>query len=133
LELAVSLLVICFIVGFVIGFGGSAISQGITNGWDNVNWWQAGFDGLIGGITGLIGGSGIGVIGSMVAGEVLGFTGSVGSDLISNAGDFGQINWGKAAIMGALGILTGFLAGAGNIKVMNDAVNTGSSWGLSHF
>ena len=48
-HVAISLLLIGFFVGAAVGFGGSVVSQGITNGWDNINWWQAGFDALIGG------------------------------------------------------------------------------------
>ena len=104
-HVAISLLLIGFFVGAAVGFGGSVVSQGITNGWDNINWWQAGFDGLIGGISGLIGGSGVGVAGSMISGGILGFAGSVGGDLISNGGDFSKVNWGKAVVMGAFGAI----------------------------
>ena len=134
-HVAISLLLIGFFVGAAVGFGGSVVSQGITNGWDNINWWQAGFDALIGGITGLIGGSGIGTIGSMISGGVLGFAGSVGGDLISNGGDFGKVNWGKAIVMGAFGAIWGAISkeGAGNIKAMNEAINSGKSWGAKTF
>ena len=134
-HVAISLLLIGFFVGAAVGFGGSVVSQGITNGWDNINWWQAGFDALIGGITGLIGGSGVGVAGSMISGGILGFAGSVGGDLISNGGDFGKVNWGKAIVMGAFGAIWGAISkeGAGNIKAMNEAINSGKSWGAKTF
>ena len=134
-HVAISLLLIGFFVGAAVGFGGSVVSQGITNGWDNINWWQAGFDGLIGGISGLIGGSGVGVAGSMISGGILGFAGSVGGDLISNGGDFGKVNWGKAIVMGAFGAIWGAISkeGAGNIKAMNEAINSGKSWGAKTF
>ena len=134
-HVAISLLLIGFFVGAAVGFGESVVSQGITNGWDNINWWQAGFDGLIGGISGLIGGSGVGVAGSMISGGILGFAGSVGGDLISNGGDFGKVNWGKAIVMGAFGAIWGAISkeGAGNIKAMNEAINSGKSWGAKTF
>ena len=134
-HVAISLLLIGFFVGAAVGFGGSVVSQGITNGWDNINWWQAGFDALIGGISGLIGGSGVGVAGSMISGGILGFAGSVGGDLISNGGDFGKVNWGKAIVMGAFGAIWGAISkeGAGNIKAMNEAINSGKSWGAKTF
>ena len=134
-HVAISLLLIGFFVGAAVGFGGSVVSQGITNGWDNINWWQAGFDGLIGGISGLIGGSGVGVAGSMISGGILGFAGSVGGDLISNGGDFSKVNWGKAVVMGAFGAIWGAISkeGAGNIKAMNEAINSGKSWGAKTF
>ena len=101
----------------------------------NINWWQAGFDGLISGISGLIGGSGVGIAGSMISGGILGFAGSVGGDLISNGGDFSKVNWGKAVVMGAFGAIWGVISkeGVGNIKAMNEAINTGKSWGSKAF
>ena len=134
-HVAISLLLIGFFAGAAIGFGGSVVSQGISNGWDNINWWQAGFDGLIGGISGLIGGSGVGIAGSMISGGILGFSGSVGGDLISNGGDFSKVNWGKAVVMGAFGAIWGAISkeGAGNIKAMNEAINSGKSWGAKTF
>ena len=134
-HFAISLLVIGFIVGAAIGFGGSAISQGVTNGWNNINWGQAGFDALIGGLTGLIGGSGIGIVGSTIVGGLLGFVGSAGGDLIASGGNFNEINWGKAAIMGVIGSITGLIAGAGagNVKAMSRAINDGKSWGAKTF
>ena len=134
-HVAISLLLIGFFVGAAVGFGGSVVSQGITNGWDNINWWQAGFDGLIGGISGLIGGSGVGVAGSMISGGILGFAGSVGGDLISNGGDFGKVNWGKAIVMGVVGIGLGAWSGrgVGNVKGMTETINSGKSWGAKTF
>ena len=134
-HVAISLLLIGFFVGAAVGFGGSVVSQGITNGWDNINWWQAGFDGLIGGISGLIGGSGVGVAGSMISGGILGFAGSVGGDLISNGGDFSKVNWGKAVVMGVVGIGLGAWSGrgVGNVKGMTETINSGKSWGAKTF
>ena len=134
-HVAISLLLIGFFVGAAVGFGGSVVSQGITNGWDNINWWQAGFDALIGGITGLIGGSGVGVAGSMISGGILGFAGSVGGDLISNGGDFSKVNWGKAVVMGVVGIGLGAWSGrgVGNVKGMTETINSGKSWGAKTF
>ena len=134
-HVAISLLLIGFFAGAAIGFGGSVVSQGITNGWDNINWWQAGFDGLISGISGLIGGSGVGIAGSMISGGILGFAGSVGGDLISNGGDFSKVNWGKAVVMGAIGVGLGAWSGkgVGNMKGMIKTINSGKSWGSKAF
>ena len=101
----------------------------------NINWWQAGFDGLISGISGLIGGSGVGIAGSMISGGILGFAGSVGGDLISNGGDFSKVNWGKAVVMGAIGVGLGAWSGkgVGNMKGMIKTINSGKSWGSKAF
>ena len=122
-------------VGALIGFGTSVITQGLSNGWDNINWSQVGLDTLIGGISGAIGGSGIGLAGSIIAGSIMGVTGSVGGDLINSHGDWSKINWGKAAVMGIVGGMTGWLSGSGaaNVKAMNEAIKQGKSWGAKSF
>lgn len=60
------ILIAAFIIGAIISGAASAISQGATDGWENINWYQVGFDSLIGGVTTLVGASGIGVIGAML-------------------------------------------------------------------
>lgn len=41
-------------VGATVGAGASIVSQGISNGWENINWWQVGLDGLVGGLGGAL-------------------------------------------------------------------------------
>ena len=101
-------------VGALIGAGSSVISQGITNGWSNINGWQVLLDGTIGAINGLLSTSGIGKVGAALLSGGLGFAGSVGGDLISNNGDWSTINWGKAAIMGGVNLVLGYAFGAGS-------------------
>lgn len=49
-KFAISLLVVGFIDDAVMGETASVVSQGITNGWDNINGWQVALDGTIGGL-----------------------------------------------------------------------------------
>jgi len=111
-------------VGALIGAGSSVISQGITNGWNNINGWQVLLDGTIGAISGLLSTSGIGTVGAALLSGGLGFAGSVGGDLISNNGDWSTINWGKAAIMGGVNLLLGLKFGAGsqNAKGLSESL-----------
>ena len=51
---------IAFGIGAAAGFGSSAISQGLTYGWENISWGQAIFDGAMGGITGILSVFGLG-------------------------------------------------------------------------
>lgn len=51
---------IAFGIGAAVGFGSSAISQGLTYGWDNISWGQAIFDGAMGGVTGVLSVFGLG-------------------------------------------------------------------------
>ncbi len=129
------ILLVAFIIGAMIAGTASAISQGTTEGWENINWAQVGFDALIGGVTTLVGASGIGIVGSMIIGGTLGFTGSVGSDLIANNGDWSKVNWVKAGIMTAVGIGLGAWSGAGaqNFRSMSNSINAGKSWGSKAF
>ena len=42
-----AILVIGLLVGsFIVGAGASVVSQGLTYGWNTINYWQAGVDGL---------------------------------------------------------------------------------------
>ena len=113
-ALSVTALLIGTLIGGIIGAGFSVISQGITNGWDNINGWQVLLDGTISAISGLLSATGIGVIGSVLISGGLGFVGSVGGDLISSNGDWSSVNWVKAAIMGGVNLLLGIWSGAGS-------------------
>ena len=121
-EIIISLLVFGFIFGLIIGAGVSAISQGITNGWDNINIGQVALDGLIGGISGLLAFSGIGALGSALISGALGFMGSVGGDLISSNGDWSQVNWFKAAVMTATNFVLGYSPGMQNAKTLGNSL-----------
>ena len=110
----VSALLIGTLVGGIIGAGVSVISQGITNGWDNINGWQVLLDGTIGAASGLLSATGIGTVGAALISGGLCFVGSVGGDLISSNGDWSSINWAKAVIMGIVNVGLGAWAGAGS-------------------
>ena len=128
-------MIIGALAGAVIGATSSVISQGLTKGWGNINGWQVLLDATIGGISGALGASGINQVVSMIAGGVLGVAGSVGGDLIASGGDWSQVNFGKAILMGAIGVGLGRWTGAGtqNTKAMIRTINAGKSWGSKAF
>jgi len=116
-------------IGGVIGWGGSAISQGISNGWDNINWGQVAFNSAIGMATGALMASPLGAVATGFAVGGLGFAQSVGNDLFESGGDWGQVNWGRAVV---LGVVSGLIAGGGkyltnNVTLMNKFVNSSSA------
>ena len=100
-------------IGATVGAASSVVTQGLQNGWSNINAKKVLFDGLMGGVSGLISASGIGAVGSMIAGVATGIIGSIGGDLILNDGDFSKIDWKNAAISGIIGGVAGLAAGAG--------------------
>ena len=55
------LFITAIIVGAAVGATTSIVNQWITNGWNNINWWQVGWDSLIGGISGALSVTGLGV------------------------------------------------------------------------
>ena len=116
-------------VGGLIGSGGSIISQWSANGWDNIDWGQVAFNGAIGMATGALMASSIGAVATGFAVGGLGFTQSVGNDLFGSNGDWGQVSWGRAIV---LGLASGVIAGAGkyltnSATVMNKYINGSSS------
>ena len=61
------------------------------------------FDATIGGISGVLGTSGISQVVFMIAGGALGTAGSIGDDLITSGGDWSQVNIGRAFLVRAVG------------------------------
>lgn len=95
-------------VGGLIGMGGSILSQGISNGWDNINWGQVAFNGVTGALIGGLMASPLGAIatGALIAG--VGFGESVGNDLFENDFDRNKVHWGTAIVTGlTMGIISG--------------------------
>ena len=113
-HLFISALLIGTLVGGIIGAGASAITQGLTNGWNNINGWQVLLDGAIGAASGFLSATGIGKVGAAFFSGCFGFAGSVGGDLISSNGDLSSVNWVKATIMGFLNMALGAWAGEGS-------------------
>lgn len=116
-------------IGGVVGTGGSIISQGLANGWENIDWGQVAFNGLTGMSTGALMASPLGAVATGFAVGGIGFGQSVGNDLFENGGNWSQVNWLKA---GLIGIASGALAGGGkflsnNATLMNKIVNNTSS------
>ena len=124
------LFITAIVVGAVVGATTSIVSQGVTNGWNNINWLQVGWDALIGGISGALSVTGLGVLGMTIAGATIGFVSSVGSNLI-NGSDFGDFNtWLDIGISTGLGAFFGFIGGAGatNTKGIDSAVRNSSQF-----
>ena len=108
--------------GALYGMGSSIISQG---GFANANPWQVAFNGLIGAATGAAMASPLGwvVTGAIVGG--LSFVQNVGNDLFDNGGNWGEVNWGRAAV---ISLFSGLIAGGGKYiatssKFMNQFAN----------
>ena len=125
------------VIGAAVGAASSAVSQYLSDGcsWENFSWGQFALDTVIGGISGALGASGISKVISIVAGGVLGFGGSVAGDLIASKGNWNDVKWGKALLMGAVGAGLGAWTGAGsqNTKSMIDDIMLGKSWGSKAF
>lgn len=124
------LFITAIFVGSVIGAGTSIINQGINNGWENINWWQVGWNALMGGISGALAVSGLGVVGMTISGATIGLISSVGDNLISGSNFSDWHTWLDIGLSTGLGALFGFLGGAGatNAKVLDSAVNSSSQF-----
>jgi hypothetical protein len=117
-DIVVSALVIGTIVGCAIGVVSSILYQGFTTKWQKINPYQVILDGLMGGICGLIGASGLNAIASALISGGLGFTNSVLGDLIESDGNTKEIDWLKASFMGVLNCFLSYkLCGAGSQNI----------------
>ena len=118
-----ALILIGFGVSATISVGASIISQGIDKGWGNINWWQVGLDGLIGGISGALSMTGLNVFALAGINAGLSFIGSVGGNLLNGA-DFGDKNtWIDIGISTGIGFVVGLAGGRGatNAGYLNGA------------
>lgn len=101
-------------VGTLIGAGtgavGSALSQGFTNGFSNIDWGQVLIDGLSGAAIGVLMASPLKAVVTGIGVGVIGFTQSVITDAYTNDWDLSKVRWGNAVAFGAL---TGAVSGVG--------------------
>ena len=122
------LLAIGGIVGAAIGAGASVAGQYLANGcsWENFSWGQLALDTVLGGVSGMLSMSPLG-LGAMVAANAgLGFVGAVGGHLI-NGSDFSKgSTWLDIGLSTGLGALVGLIGGAGalNAGYLNGAKQT---------
>ena len=122
------LLAIGGIVGAAIGAGASVAGQYLAIGcsWENFSWGQLALDTVLGGVSGMLSMSPLG-LGAMVAANAgLGFVGAVGGHLI-NGSDFSKgSTWLDIGLSTGLGALVGLIGGAGalNAGYLNGAKQT---------
>ena len=130
-HLAISiglLLAIGGIVGAAIGAGASVAGQYLANGcsWENFSWGQLALDTVLGGVSGMLSMSPLGLVAMVAANAGLGFVGAVGGHLI-NGSDFSKVStWVDIGLSTALGALVGGLGGAGSLNsgYLNRAART---------
>ena len=113
-EIVISLLV-GLGISFVVGAGISIVSQGVQKGWDNINYLQAGVDGLFAVASTAIAYTGIGIVASMTLGAGIGFA-QYG---LSAAAFGGEFNLQGALFATGLGGIAGALCGVGAKNVSN--------------
>ena len=115
-NFAISLLLIGFAVGAAVGAGVSVVSQGLENGWDNINWLQVGVDGLLGGINGMLAATGLPMPALAGISAVTSAVSSISSHAIE--GDL----WSEEALAdiflsAAIGFTAGIVGGNGTLFV----------------
>ena len=126
-HVAISLIV-GTIVAFGIGMGMSAVTQGLQYGWDNINIWQALFDGAMAAGSVLLAATGIPLWGSMLAGGVSGF----GQYAVSCVLHGEEMTWSGALIATGLGVVSGLISGVGarNMKVIANRLDGRADQGV---
>ncbi len=104
------ILVIGLLVGsFIVGSGTSVVSQGLSYGWDKINYWQAGVDGLFALGSTALAMTGIGALASAGIGAVAGWSQyAIGSSF--HGEDLTLLGFLTAV---GLGFIGGAISGAG--------------------
>ena len=106
-------------ISFAIGFGVSVVSQGAQYGWGNINYLQAGVDGMFSLASTALAYTGIGIVASMGLGAAMGAM-QYAIDSAVFRDDFTWEGLGKAT---GLGLLGGLISGAGARNLDNIAKN----------
>ena len=108
------------LIGFLVGATVSAVSQGVTNGWDNINYLQAGVDGAFGALSVGLAATGVGLGASMALGTGIGIT----QYSVSSLAFGGEFSLDGVLLSGTLGALGGLISGAGaqNAKGLANAI-----------
>jgi len=102
-------------IGATVSAATNIVSQGIQNGWENINWEEVALSAVIGGIGGALGATGIGLGGQVLINAGLSAVQSMGTDIIN--GD--PINWNNVFDSAMLGAISGLLGeGAQTSKLM---------------
>jgi hypothetical protein len=117
------LMAIGFGVGAIIGAWASVIWQFLANG---CSWGQLALDTVLGGFSGLLSMSTLGLVAMVAANAGLGFVGAVGGHLI-NGSDFLKVStWIDIGLSTVLGALVGLIGGSGalNARHLNRAKQT---------
>ena len=122
------LVAIGFGIGAVIGAGASVAGQYLANGcsWENFSWGQLALDTILGGFSGALSMSSLGLGVMSVSNAGLGFVGAIGGHLI-NGSDFSKVStWLDITLSTGLGALVGLIGGAGalNAGYLNGAQQT---------
>lgn len=115
-------------VAFAVGFTASVVSQGMQYGWNNINFVQAGIDGLFALAGAALAATGIEIWGSMALGAVMGF----GQYAIGAAFHGEKLTWMGALTSITLGAISGAISGAGatNTKVLAKNMTGRASQGI---
>ncbi len=108
-------------IGGLVGMGGSAISQGVSNGWDNIDWGVVAIDGAAGFATGALLASPLGPVATGALVGVVSFVQSAGTDLYKSNGNWNNVNWEKAV---TFGVINGILAGVSKSFIKNTSLQS---------
>ena len=100
--------------GAIISGAISVISQGIENGWDNINWGSVGVAAATGAISGGLAATGVGVVGQTIANGVIGAVSAGVDTYVSSGGKATASEYlTNIAVGGVLGAVSGRIGGSG--------------------
>ena len=117
----IGLMFIAFGFGAAIGAAASIAGQYLSNGcsWENFSWGQLVLDTVLGGVSGLLSMSTLGVVAMSLANATIGFVGAIGGHAI-NGSDFSKFStWADIILSTGLGVLVGLIGKAGALNSGN--------------
>lgn len=121
-------LVLGLVGSFAVGFGISAVSQGVQYGWQNISWGQSVVDGLFSVASAVCSLSGLGVIASLALNVAMGY----GQYVVDSAFHGEALTWEGSILTIAISAVTGAFGGAGatNAKTLAQGMSGRAEAGM---
>ena len=101
------------VIGGLVGSGSNVLAQGLTKGWDNINWGEVGIAGGSGALSGALAGSGAGIFLVITGNSVIG----AGSYAATQAINGEKITINGSVVNAGVGAIFGVIGGSSKLQI----------------